>query len=207
MRRGLRCAVPDADERTAPQRQHDLREMLRQAQGRDAQPSADLFDGRTLQSSCETGARAGYDGYKRRKGSKVHMAVDTLRHLLALRVTPANEQERAQVVQLAEAVQAATGDHVEVAFVDQGYTGEEAAEAAQQHGIRLEVVKLPAAKQGFVLLPRRWAEGVEIGVPVFGAWPGIMNAYRKPWPACISWSSPSSCSFRLRLSGKVHNTL
>lgn len=135
---------------------HDLREVLRQAQGRDTQPSAAIFDGRTLQSSCESGARAGYDGYKRRKGSKVHMAVDTLGHLLALRVTPANEQERAQVAQLAEAVQAATGDSVEVAFVDQGYTGQEAAEAAQQHGIRLEVVKLPSAKQGFVLLPRRW---------------------------------------------------
>jgi hypothetical protein len=41
--------------------------------------------------------------------------------------------------------------------VAQGYTGQEAAEAVQQHGIRLEAVKLPAAKQGFVLLPRRWA--------------------------------------------------
>ncbi|MGZ8213385.1 MAG: IS5 family transposase [Methylosarcina sp.] len=138
---------------------HDLRVMLRQAQGRNAQPSTAIFDGRTLQSSCESGARAGYDGYKRRKGSKVHLAVDTLGHLLALRVTPANEQERAQVAQLAQAVQEATGDSVEVAFVDQGYTGEQPAEAARQHGIHLEVVKLPTAKNRFVLLPRRW--GVE----------------------------------------------
>ena len=43
-----------------------------------------------------------------------------------------------------------------MAYVDQGYTGENAAEAAQQHGIRLEVVKHPMAKRGFVLLPRRW---------------------------------------------------
>ena len=42
------------------------------------------------------------------------------------------------------------------AFVDQGYTGERPAEAAREHGIRLEVVKLPEAKRGFVLLPRRW---------------------------------------------------
>ncbi len=56
-----------------------------------------VFDGRTLQSSCESGPRAGYDGYKRRNGSKVHMAVDTLGHLLAVHVTPANEQERDQV--------------------------------------------------------------------------------------------------------------
>ncbi len=135
---------------------HDLRELLRHAQGRKPQPSTAIFDGRTLQSSCESGPRAGYDGYKRKKGSKVHLAVDTLGPLLALLVTPANEQERAQVAELAQAVQQATGHRVELAFVDQGYTGEEAAESAQQHGIRLEVVKLPEAKKGFVLLPRRW---------------------------------------------------
>jgi transposase len=84
------------------------------------------------------------------------MAVDTLGNLLALHVTPANEQDRAQVGQLAEAVQEETGERVEVAFVDQGYTGETAAEEAATHGIRLEVVKLDEAKKGFVLLPRRW---------------------------------------------------
>jgi len=57
---------------------HDRRELLRQVQGRKAQPSAVVFDGRTLQSTCESGPRAGYDGYKRKKGSKVHRAVDTL---------------------------------------------------------------------------------------------------------------------------------
>jgi transposase len=82
--------------------------------------------------------------------------VDTLGHLLALRVTPATEQDRAQVGALAEAVQQATGENVEVAYVDRGYTGEEASEAAEAHGIRLEVVKHPGTKKGFVLLPRRW---------------------------------------------------
>ncbi len=135
---------------------HDLRRLLRAAEGRDPEPTAAVLDSRTLQSSPESGGRAGYDGYKRRKGSKVHLAVDTLGHLLALLVTPATEQDRAQVAELAEAVQAATGETVEVAFVDQGYTGEQAAEAAAAHGIRLEVVKLPEAKRGFVLLPRRW---------------------------------------------------
>ena len=134
----------------------DLRVVLRVAAGREPAPSAAIFDARTLQSTPESGARAGYDGAKRRKGSKVHLAVDTLGHLLALSVTAANEQERAQVAELAQAVQEATGQTVEVAYVDQGYTGAEAAQAAQEHGIRLEVVKLPEAKRGFVLLPRRW---------------------------------------------------
>jgi transposase len=135
---------------------HDLRALLRLAEGRDAQPSAVIFDARTLQSTPESGGRAGYDGHKRKKGSKTHLAVDTLGHLLAMVVTPANEQERAQVADLAEAVQKVTGEHVELAYVDQGYTGEDVAEAAQEHGINLEVVKLPEAKRGFVLLPRRW---------------------------------------------------
>ena len=135
---------------------HDLRRVLRLAEGRAPAPTAAILDSRTLQSSPESGARAGYDGHKRRRGSKVHLAVDTLGHLLALLVTPADAQDRAQVAALAEAVQEATGDAVEVAFVDQGYTGERAAEDAAAHGIRLEVVRLPDAKRGFVLLPRRW---------------------------------------------------
>ena len=134
----------------------DMRSIIRAGEGRKGQPSAVILDGRTLQSSCESGPRAGYDGYKRRRGSKVHMAVDTLGQLVALTVTPANEQERGEVKDLCEAVQAATGESVKVAWADQGYTGEAAKQAAREAGIDLRVVKLPEAKKGFVLLPRRW---------------------------------------------------
>src|SRR5271154_3555923 len=134
----------------------DLRMLLREFAGRKAQPTAMILDSRTLQSTPESGARAGYDGAKRRKGSKVHIAVDTLGHLLALTVTPADQGDREKVAALAEEVQQVTGGTVELAYVDQGYTGPNAAQAAQQHGLRLEVVKHPMAKRGFVLLPRRW---------------------------------------------------
>ena len=134
----------------------DLRLLLREAKGRNRQPSAAIFDSRTLQSTPESGSHAGYDGAKRRKGSKVHVAVDTLGNLLSLLVTPANEQDRAQVGELAQAVQEVTGQAVELAFVDQAYTGDVAAQAAKEQGIQLEVVKLPHPKRGFVLLPRRW---------------------------------------------------
>jgi transposase len=130
--------------------------LLREYAGRAGQPSAMILDSRTIQSTPESGARAGYDGAKRRKGAKVHAAVDTLGHLLALHVTPADAQDRAQVEQLAHAVQELTGKSVEVAYVDQGYTGETAHQAAQHHSIQLEVVKHTEAKRGFVLLPRRW---------------------------------------------------
>ena len=135
---------------------HDLRLLLRLAAQRNEAPSAAILDSRTLQSTPESGARAGFDGHKKRKGSKVHAAVDTLGHLLALKVTPANEQDRAQVAALTVALQEVSGEQVEVAFVDQGYTGEQPATDAAQAGVRLEVVKHHEAKRGFVLLPRRW---------------------------------------------------
>lgn len=135
---------------------HDLREMIRMLHDRGPHPTAVVLDGRTLQSTPESGGRAGFDGHKKKQGSKVHVAVDTLGHLLALVVTPANEQERAQVETLARDVQAVCGQSVQIAFVDQGYTGENAANAAKQHGVCLEVVKHTEAKRGFVLLPRRW---------------------------------------------------
>jgi transposase len=134
----------------------DLRVLLRIASGRKSAPSAAILDSRTLQSSPESGERAGYDGGKKRNGSKVHLAVDTLGHLLTLFVTPANEQDREQVEQLAEKIQEVTGDTVELAYVDQGYTGEDARKAAELHGIKLEVVKLSDTRQGFILLPKRW---------------------------------------------------
>ena len=134
----------------------DLRRILRLLEGRHEEPSAAIFDSRTLQSTPESGHRGGYDGAKRKKGSKVHLAVDTLGHLLSLHVTAASEQDRAQVQKLAEDVQKETGESVELAYVDQGYTGEKPAEDAQRQKIELSVVKLPQAKRGFVLLPRRW---------------------------------------------------
>ena len=135
---------------------HELRIVLRLVEGRREHPTAAIFDARTLQSTPESGGRAGYDGHKKKNGSKIHIAVDTLGNLLALKATPANDQERAQVADLAKQVQQATDYTVEVAFVDQGYTGEQPADEAAKRLIRLEVVKHHEAKRGFVLLPRRW---------------------------------------------------
>jgi transposase len=135
---------------------HDLRLFIRMGEDRAPDPSAVIIDARTLQSTPESGHRAGYDGHKRKKGSKLHMIVDTLGHLLTLKVTAANEQERAQVEELAAEVQALTSGEVEICFADQGYTGEEPKQVAAELGMQLEIIKLPDAKRGFVLLPRRW---------------------------------------------------
>jgi transposase len=172
----------------------DLRSLLREFAGRKAQPTAMILDSRTLQSTPESGAHGGYDGAKRRNGSKVHAAVDMLGHLLALHGTAASEQDRAQVERLAEEVQQITGDHVALAYVDQGYTGEAAADAAQKHGIQLEAVKHTEAKRGFVLLPRHWVvERSFAWAGVSAVWPETMNASPLPSPASTTSSSPASC--------------
>ena len=158
----------------------DLRLLLRLAAGKDAQPSAAIIDSRTLRSTPESGERAAYDGAKRKKGSKLHLAVDTLGHLLALHVTPANGDDRAEVGRMAKAIQVATDDSVDIAFVDQGYTGDRPAAAAKAHGIALEVVKLPSAKRGFVLLPRRWV------VERSFAWPTRFRRLVKDYERCAS---------------------
>lgn len=135
---------------------HDLRVLCRLEYSKNPDPSAIIIDSRTLQSTPESGHRAGYDGAKRRKGTKVHLAVDTLGHLLAVLATPANEQDRAQVAELCTAVQVVTGQNIDVAFVDQGYTGDAVAANATRVGVKLIVVKRPEAAKGFILLPRRW---------------------------------------------------
>ena len=75
----------------------EVQELLRHFGGRKGQPTAVCMDSCTLQSTSESGARAGYDGAKRRKGSKVHIAVDTFGHLMALKVTAADQGDRTEV--------------------------------------------------------------------------------------------------------------
>jgi len=133
----------------------DLRAVLRLAAGRTAEPSAAIIDSRTLRSTPESGERAGYDGGKRKKGSKLHMAVDTLGHLLALHVTPASAEDRGEVERLARTMQTVTGDNVDIAYVDQGYTGARVRSGGPR-ALRREVRRRPGAGGGSVPLPRRW---------------------------------------------------
>ena len=122
----------------------DVRYLLR-----PAQPSAILLDSCMVQSIPESGHRAGYGGAKRRKGSKVHVVVIILGHLVAALVV----QDRAQVAALAAEVQAVAGQTVTLAYVDQGDREQEPARAAAQHSIDLHVVKLPQAKKASCCCP------------------------------------------------------
>jgi transposase len=141
---------------------HDLRLLVRAAAGRHPHPSAAIVASRTLRSTVESGARAGVDGHKQIRGSKVHAVVDTMGTLLALAVTPANEAERRQVDILAQQVQEVTAARVEVLDADAAYTGADAAALAHEQGIHLVVVTRPEASKGFVLLPKRSRGGTKL---------------------------------------------
>ena len=125
---------------------HDLRRLLRRWEDRDGDPSAAIIDSRTRQATPTSGWRAGLDGAKRRKGSRVPLLVDTLGHLLALHATAAQEDEREQSEAWCAAAQAATEASLELGSAAQGDTGPRAA----AHGIKLEIVKLAEPKKGFV---------------------------------------------------------
>ena len=85
-------------------------------EGRVEKTSTVIIDGRTMQRTPQSGLHAGFDGANKGRGRKVHR--------LAY-VIPANKQDHAQVAELAEQVQRVTGGHVQVAFADVDYSGEQ----------------------------------------------------------------------------------
>ena len=111
-----------------------------------------------------------------------------------MHLTPAYERDRERVEALAAAVQQATGENVELAYVDWGYTGKQPQVDAKARGIRLEVVKRPEAHQrGLVQLPRRWVveRSFAWASRFFGGWSRITSGCRRPWLGYISSPSPA----------------
>jgi hypothetical protein len=134
----------------------DVQSLLREFGNRKRQRTAVYLVTHPLESTPASGVRAGSDGAKRLKNSKVQIAVDRLGHLMAQKATPADRGDRAQVIALAEEVQLVTGDTIDLACVHRGCTGQAAREAAVEPVVRIEVVKQTMAILGFVLQPRRW---------------------------------------------------
>ena len=186
----------------------DLRAVLPIAAGREhVVPTAVVLDSRTLQSTPESGGRAGDDGYKRRNGTKTHIAVDTLGHLPALRVTPADVQDRAQAGALAKAVQTVTGKRVALAYVHHGYTGEQpaaAAGAARRHPGTWSSCPTPSAASCSCRAAGS-SNAASAGPHASVASPATMNASLPPSP--VSTGSPSSASCSAPSTFKVHDRL
>lgn len=134
----------------------DMRDLLRHLQGKVYPPTAMIIDSRTMQSTPESGGRAGYDAGKKKKGSKAHFSVDIYGNLLALLVTPANQSDRDNAYDLAVKVQQATDESVKVWFADGAYSGQTTADNLAACGLELVVVKRRNGQAGFKVFPKRW---------------------------------------------------
>ena len=177
---------------------HDLRALLREATGREADPTAVVLDARTLRGTPESGHRAGYDGHKKTRGSTLPAAVDTLGHLLALRVTPANAQERAQVGALADGRPGLYGGG---ARRGGGGARDRAGRGPVAGGRRPSRASCCCRRGG-------WWSGPSRGRRAFGGWPRTTSGCPPPWPGCISWPLPASCYTNSRsCHSQVHDTL
>jgi transposase len=134
---------------------HDLRILLVEIAEKSLSP-AGIFGSPQLPSGLGSHWQAADRGAASLLIRNAYQRSDTLGHLLGLPTTLEDEQDCDQVACLAAQIHRITGEPVEIAFVDQDSIGERPAEAAGNRRIRLQLVRLPHAKRGFVLLPRQW---------------------------------------------------
>ena len=161
------------------------------AKGRQEQPSAAIFDSRMLQSTPESGERAGWDGAKRKKGSKTHIAVDALVYMLALFETPANEQYRAQVEELVLQVQEFTQQSVEVAFFDRDMADTSRPRLPNRRASNCRCSSCRRPRKALYCCPDAgWSNARLVWLLASAAWPAIMSACPRPSMASPFWLLP-----------------
>jgi transposase len=132
-----------------------LCQLVRRAEGREAEPSACVLDAQSIKTSANVPATGqGIDAGKKIAGRKRHIGVDTLGLLLAVWVTAASLSDNAGGIHLLSRI-ADTHPRVTKAWADSGYRTKVIDHGATL-GIDVEVVQRAPDTKGFKVIPRRW---------------------------------------------------
>jgi len=132
---------------------------VRQAAGRDPEPSAGVADSQSVKESAEgvvPSATSGYDRFKNVNGRKRHLLVDTAGLLIAVEVTPASTADRVGAALLLKTARADGRARLARVWADKAYDGDWRHWAQRALGVTIEVVNQPRGQKGFHVLPRRW---------------------------------------------------
>ncbi|MFE6974317.1 IS5 family transposase [Streptomyces sp. NPDC057682] len=133
-----------------------LRELVRQQEGKSAEPTACVIDAQSVKTSTSVPAKSqGIDAGKKIVGRKRSIVTDTLGLLLAVLVTAAGVQDSAAGQTLLNQVAA---DHpgLRKVWADGGYR-QHLVEHAAALGIDMEITARKPGTRGFTPIPKRWA--------------------------------------------------
>lgn len=156
------------------------RRAARGQAARATEPSAAIIDCQSVPGT-RVGGLSGFDGYKKVKGRKRHIAVDTQGLTWAVLVHAANEHERRRAMEVIEAV-ARESERLEVVFADRAYQGDLEEEVADRfEDVRLEITESASSEASseanFAVEPKRWI--VERTLGWFGGWRRLSKEYER----------------------------
>ncbi|MFR9754963.1 IS5 family transposase [Streptomyces sp. TR06-5] len=136
---------------------HDrLRGKVREAAGREAEPTAAVIDSQSVKTDAVVGADSrGYDGGKKINGRRRHLITDTIGLLLAIQVTAASVTDRQAAAEMLPALRERFPTIAKL-WADSGYTGRLINWALTVLHLAVTVIKRSDDTSGFVVLPRRW---------------------------------------------------